>query len=388
MIIKGAKVFLNSGFAEADIYVKGNKIAAVGNDAAAFAARNEEVIDYSGYRIIPGLLDIHTHGRIGLDFTTASEDELHRLLQDYLHAGVTGVLATVMTNDRNVMLSAFEKIGRIIEKQKQQQKDPASEDTLKEADVFGINFEGVWLSHGKRGAHLEEYLELPSIERYEEFDNASGNNILLATIAPELDGAIGLISEKCSRTHFSLGHSQATYAEAAKAIAAGADHATHLFNAMPALGHREPGLAGAVLDKELFTEIICDGYHVHPAILRLAFEMNPNMVLISDSIAPAGLPDGVYESGAQKVTAVAGKILTSEGTIAGSGISLYEGLRRCVMEFGIDEKAAVTAATESAARSVGIGDITGSIRTGCFANLLVIDDEYKLMDIFINGKRV
>ena len=392
MLIKGAEIFTASGFTEADLRIMGNKIAAVGIDAANPCFREEhgeEIFDYSGYRIIPGIIDIHTHGRIGIDFTTASEEEIHKLLGDYLHAGVTGVLATVMTNDRNVLRSAFEKIGKIIDEQHARLEGSVPDDGRKEASVLGINFEGVWLSPAKKGAHLEEYLELPTVERYEEYYRASRENILLATIAPELEGACELISLKKDRTHFSLGHSAATYKEAVKAIEAGADHATHLFNAMPALGHREPGLVGASLDEKLYTEVICDGYHVHPAVIRMVFDSNPGRtVLISDSIAPAGLKDGVYVSGAQKVTASGGKILTDDGTIAGSGISLFEGLRRCVKDFGIDENEAIRAATLYPARSVGKDSVNGSIKTGNHADLIVIDKDYRIKDIFINGTRV
>ena len=158
---------------------------------------------------------------------------------------------------------------------------------------------------------------------------------------------------------------------------------------MPPLGHREPGLAGAVLDRHLFTEIICDGYHVHPAMIRMVFGANAGRtVLISDSIAPAGLKDGVYTSGGQQVTAVDGKILTDEGTIAGSGISLFEGLKRCVRTFGIDENKAVRAATLNAAESAGLSSVTGSISPGKNADMVVIDEDYNIVNIIKNGKLV
>ena len=385
MIIKGAQIFTDGKFTLSDIRIGGSRISEIGPDLAKDT--DDEVLDMQGYRIIPGPIDIHTHGRIGYDFTTASEDEIHRMLENYLKAGITGVLATVMTNDKKILLVAFERLNRIIGSQRERRDDPEGKSILREASIEGINFEGVWLSPKKKGAHLEQFLELPSIQTCEEFERASGGNIRLATIAPELKGALELISQKKDKIHFSLGHSEADYEEAIKAVEAGADHATHLFNAMPALGHRAPGLAGAVLDRELYTEIICDGYHVHPAMIRMVFRANPDKtVLISDSIAPAGAENGVYVSGGQPVTACDGKILTSDGTIAGSGISLFEGLKRCVREFGINECTAIKAATLNAAESVGISE-TGDIRPGMFADMIVIDDEYNIISIIKNGIR-
>ena len=386
MIIRGAKVFSCGRFAVTDLKAEGTKICLMGPEAAKEAA-GEEIIDREGCKIIPGLVDIHTHGRIGYDFTTASEEEIHIMLEDYLHAGVTSVLATVMTNDKSIMLAAFERLGKIIEEQRAE--SGITKNGRAEASILGINLEGVWLSPKKRGAHLEEYLELPSIELYDAFYRASGGNIRLATIAPELEGAPELILLNKDKTHFSLGHSEASYEEALGAVEAGADHATHLFNAMPPLGHRAPGLAGAALDKGLFTEIICDGLHVHPAIIRMVFEINaPHTVLISDSIAPAGLADGTYISGGQQVTAQNGKILTPDGTIAGSGISLYEGLKRCVTEFGVDENAAIMAASSNAAGSVGLRETAGELRTGAVADMIVTDYEYNIIEIYKNGIRV
>ena len=390
MIIRGTRVFTGEGdgkekFTEADVRILDGRIAGIGKDLPDREPA-EEICELNGCKLIPGPVDIHTHGRIGLDFTTASESEIHTMLENYLHSGVTGVLATIMTNDRSILISAFERVNRVISKQQGACDEPGENLLQREATVYGINFEGVWLSPEKRGAHLLEYLELPSVKTYEEFDRASGGNIRLATIAPELEGAMELISLKKDRTHFSLGHSKADYARTIEAINAGADHATHLFNAMPPFGHREPGLAGAALDRHIYTEVICDGYHVHPAVIRTVFNANANRtVLISDSIAPAGLENGVYTSGGQPVTAKDGKILTMDGTIAGSGIDLFEGLKRCVTRFEIEEDKAVRAATLNAAESVGIGDIAGSIRMGRNADMIVVDDAYNIIDVIKNG---
>ena len=327
MIIKGTEIFTDGHFTKADIKISAGKIVMIGS--AIVPSEGEEVLECPGNKIVPGLIDIHTHGRMGYDFTTAGEDEIHRLLENYLKAGVTGVLATVMTNEKAVMLGACERIAKIINEQRTGYEKGGSD--RKEATVLGINFEGVWLSANKRGAHLEKYLRLPSLQQFDELEEAADGNIRLVTIAPELEGAAELISGRKDRAHFSLGHSEATFEEACRAIEAGADHATHLFNAMPVLGHRAPGLAGAALDRGLFTEMICDGLHVHPMLIRMSFAANGDkIVLISDSIAPAGLENGVYISGDQPVTAKDGRIFTREGTLAGSGITLFEGLKRCV----------------------------------------------------------
>ena len=374
MLISGADVFLNGRFCHRDILVQDGKIAELAKPGD-IKETGEEVIFAEGKRILPGLVDIHSHGRNGQDFSLATEKDLTVLCKAYASCGVTAVLATMMTNRPEILENSVDAAAQYIRKK-----------VSCGAKLVGIHLEGPFLGKEKRGAHDEQYLRRPDKEWFAKLKKISGNNIRLVTLDPRLEGAKEFIgfcrAEDC---RVSLGHTACTYEEALTAAKAGADHVTHLFNAMNSIHHREPGLIGAAWDAGMYTELICDGIHVHPALIRMLFAAHPEKVLlISDSMPAAGLSDGAYELGGLPVYVKEGQARQADGTLAGSTISLYDAMVNCI-RFGIPAEAAVYSATYLPAKSVGLEHVVGSIDKGRTADFLVVSEEWQLEKVVING---
>lgn len=367
MLILNGNVFIDGKFEKKDIRIENGKFAEIAEPGKLCGlGQDEEVLDATDMYVIPGLVDVHTHGRIGLDFSKITEKELEQLLASYKACGITSVLATTMTNEPAVVEKSLRVIGEYIKKQKDATCDLR-------AKLFGIHMEGPFLGKEKKGAHDEQYLQNPDWEQFETWQKLSGGNIRLVTVDPCLTGA-GEFIKKCVENGIkvSLGHTACNYETAVKAEQAGADHVTHTFNAMNPIHHREPGLIGAAMDTGMTMELICDGIHVHPAMVRMMFAAHPDkVVLVSDSIAAAGLPSGEYESGGVKVMLQNGKAVLADGTIAGSAVSLRECLRNAI-KFGVPVEQAVNSATYLAAKSVGMEDVVGSIGVGRNADFLLL----------------
>ena len=325
------------------------------------------------YYLIPGLIDIHTHGAVNGDHSDGSDEMMLAMGEFYAKNGVTSFLATTMTYDEKKLSEAM----RIIAEYKRPEKG---------AKCIGINMEGPFLSYEKRGAHLPEALTNPDIAMFERLYNISKKSIRLVSIAPELPGSIDFISEISKKCKVSLAHSAANYDIATAAFSNGATHVTHLFNAMNPFLHRDPGIIGAAKDAGAYVEIICDGIHSHPAVIRAVYYLFKDRIcMISDSIRSAGLPDGEYESGGMPITVKDGKAILSDGTIAGSNISLMQGVR-CAVNFGIPLAKAVMAATVNNARAIGMDDEIGSLKPGAAADMVVLDNQLSVKKVFINGK--
>ena len=321
--------------------------------------------------LIPGLVEIHSHGALNCDHSDGDLDGLEKIAAYYAQNGVTSFLATTMTYDEEVILGAMKTIR-------------SYKDTF--ARCLGINMEGPFLSYEKRGAHMAEKLRKPDVEMFERLNEASGGAVKLVSVAAELEGAMEFIREVSPHCKIAIAHSAADYDTSLAAFENGADHVTHLYNAMNPLGHRAPGLIGAALDAGAYVELICDGMHVHPAVVRATFKMFAEKVcMISDSIRCAGLPDGNYVSGGLPVKMEGGKALLMDGTIAGASVSLMEGVRRAV-GFGIPIEAAVQAATKTNAQSIGMQEEVGIIAKGRFADMLILDSKLNIMSVYINGK--
>ncbi len=380
MVVLNGEIFFDGTFQKKDIRIENGKFAEIAETGMLDGLLKDnlelEIFNADGKYIIPGLVDVHTHGRIGLDFSKLTEEGLEALLVSYGTCGITSVVATTMTNEPSVVEKSLRIMGEYIERQENS--------FTQGAKLLGIHMEGPFLGKEKKGAHDEAYLQQPDWNWFEKLQEVSGGNIRLVTVDPDLDGADDFI-EKCvaNGVKVSLGHTACKYETAVKAEKLGANHVTHIFNAMNPLHHREPGLIGAAMDTGMYTELICDGIHVHPSLARMMFAAHPGrMVLISDSIPVAGMPDGEYASGGLKVTLQDGKAVLADGTIAGSAISLFDSMANAI-KFGIPAECAVSSATYISAKSIGMEDVTGCIAEGRRAECLIVNKKWELEKVLM-----
>ena len=362
MIIKGGKVFQEDGsFLEQAIYINDHRLV----DKAEYQD-DGEVIDAEGLLVLPGLVDIHSHGAAGEDFSDGNPEGLKKILQYEKRCGITSYCPTSMTFPKERLRQIFASI-----------KGAQTEDG---ATVVGINMEGPFLDPAKKGAHVEKWIAAPDVAFVRELNQDADGLVRLVTLAPNMDGAEEFIKEMHEEVCISLGHTAADYDCASGAMKLGAHHVTYLYNAMQPFGHRAPGLIGAAMDDpECMVELICDGYHIHPSAIRAAFRMfgPERVILISDSMRATGMENGTYELGGQEVTVKDRKAVLKDGTLAGSATNLYGCMCKAV-EFGIPLEQAIMAATANPARSIGIFDRVGSIRIGKQADLLLVSENLEL----------
>lgn len=333
-------------------------------------------LDAGGAYLIPGLVDIHTHAAMGEDVSDGRPEGLQILGRWYASRGVTSWCPTTMTLQEPELTAAIRAICSY--------ERPADG-----ARMAGIHLEGPFLSHAKCGAQNPENLHAPDIALFRRLYAQSGGRIRLLTAAPEEPGATELIREAARVCTVSLGHTAADYETAAAGYAAGATHTAHLFNAMPSLQHRAPGVVGAAFDCGATAEVICDGLHIHPAVVRMIFRLfGDRTVLISDSLRCTGMPDGVYMLGGQQVCMQGGRAtLQGTDTLAGSCIHLLDGLRNAV-SYGVPLEHAVTAATAVPAGVIGLEGEIGSIAPGLYADFLLLDAALRLQAVYIGGRPV
>ena len=365
MLIKNAKVFIGKSFVDADVLFD-KTILAVGK------LPGEADIDAAGAYLIPGFVDIHTHGAMGEDFSDGLAEGMPKMADYYAAHGVTGYLATTMTLKEEVLTPAMNVI-----------RDFKRE---RGAKCLGVHLEGPFLGYAKRGAQAAENLHAPDCDMFDRLNAESGGQVRLVTVACEEPGAMDFISHVSRACAVSLGHTSANYDQAMEAFGRGASHATHLFNGMDGLHHRTPGIVAAAMDAGASAELICDGLHIHPAVIRLVHKLyGDKLNLISDSLRCAGMPDGDYMLGGQPITVSGGKAtLTGSDTLAGSSISMLDALRN-VVRFGLPLADAVYAATTAPADAVRLYD-TGRIAAGCCADLVLLDEKLELMRVFVDGE--
>jgi N-acetylglucosamine-6-phosphate deacetylase len=332
-------------------------------------------LDAQGMYLIPGLVDVHVHGALGGDFSDADTEANDRIERRLVRNGVTSHLATTMTMPVDVLAQEAKLLNYT-------QDDP------ERSTCLGLHLEGPFLSYEKRGAQYAEYLQKPDYDKFCRINDASGGRVRLITVAPETEGAMEFIAQVSRETNVSLGHTTTDYETAMRAFSAGANHVTHLFNAMQPFLHRAPGLIGAAMDAGAYVELIGDGLHVHPAVIRAAFRMFPaRLVLISDAVRSSGMPDGQYTLGGQDVILKNGKTTLPDGTLAGSNITVYEAIVNAV-RFGISLEEAVEAVTLLPAISAGVDDAVGSIEPGKRADMLLLDRELHLVKIYHFGQEI
>ena len=338
--------------------------------------------------LLPGLVDIHLHGCMGVDFCDSidyKDDEMLRTMCEYeASQGVTSICPTTMTYDEE----------RLIKIMKKAKDFTGSLHPLKDC-VAGVHLEGPFISRAKCGAQNPKFIQDPDLAMLDRLQEASGGLVRLVAIAPETDGAIDCIREGSNRPKgqdfcFSIAHTTADYDTAKEAIAAGAKHVTHMYNAMPAFLNRAPGVIGAAFDdKDTYVELIGDGIHIHPSVVRATFEMfgPERIVLISDSMEATGKPDGKYALGGQDVYKQGNLATLRDGTIAGSVTNLFACMKS-VIAMGIAPEDAIRCATLNPASSIGISDTVGVLLPGKRANILVCDRDLNLNRVIASGKEV
>jgi N-acetylglucosamine-6-phosphate deacetylase len=335
--------------------------------------------DFPQMIIAPGFIDIHIHGSAGYDVMEAEGSALSSLERAVAKHGVTSYLPTTVTAPEDLTLRALERLGQTI----------ANKEERKGARPLGIHLEGPFISHAKRGVHPPESLLQPSVKLLDRFWQASGGTLKMMTIAPELPGAIETIEHaRHLGMHSSLGHSNATARETQLGILAGADHATHTFNAMRPLDHREPGILGAVLsDDRVTADIIADGIHVDPSMVKLflAAKSAERAILITDAISATGMGDGRFRLGGLEVEVKGGRC-EFQGKLAGSVLTLDRAVRNVVGFAGWKLQQSVRLATYNPARLLGITQKKGNIAPGCDADLVILTAQGEVVQTFIAGR--
>jgi len=376
MIIKNGTVFCDDGvFKIKDIETRNDIITDIGEK---LPANEHEIINAQDCYIIPGLVDIHTHGAMGADFSDGTTDAIETIARFQLKHGVTSFLGTTMTLSElqlvNICLTARPLVNEIRPEQ---------------AVLRGIHLEGPFISFEKRGAQNAEYIIEPDSCLLEHLNDSSGDAVRLIVIAPEVEGGLEFIKAASSMCTVSLAHSTSDYETANKAFSAGASHVTHLFNGMNPFTHREPGIIGSAFDYGAYVELISDGVHIHPSVVRAVFKLfgEDKICLISDSMRASGLGDGRYDLGGQLVTVTGRSATIENGSLAGSVSNLADCMRRAV-EFGIPLSAAVKAATVNPAKTIGIDNEVGSLSIGKRADILILDKDLNLNQIIFGGNRI
>lgn len=345
------------------------------------ANNEEEVYDAAGCYVLPGLIDIHIHGAVGVDFCDGKDNDLEKISQYLVENGITGFLGTSMSYNEETLEPLFKKANAFKEKQEKEK--------LLGATLLGINMEGPFFNPEKTGAQNAENIQLPDYEMFKRLWNASNETIRLVALAPEMEGSKTFIEKVSKKCVISLGHTAANYEIAKQAFEYGAKHVTHLFNAMPPFAHREPGVIGAAIESAEHVELICDGYHVHPTMVRSIFQLftNNRVCLVSDSMRAAGMKDGKYSLGGQKVIVRNGQAVLKNGTIAGSTTNLKESLKKAVL-FGVPINQAISAVTSNPAKAIGVFEERGSLVPGKIADISIFDTQFNLVAVFKNGMQV
>lgn len=368
MLIKNALVFtLDEGFVKKDVHIENGYFAEKAADSGETEGSDaaETVIDAAGDYLIPGLVDVHFHGCAGYDFSDGTKEALTAIGAYELKNGITSICPASMTLPEETLAAVCENAYAY------------AGECKTGARLCGIHLEGPFISMEKKGAQNPAYIKKPDAAMFTRLQKAANGLVRLITIAPEVEGAESFIRELADKVHISIGHTCSDYDTARTAFALGADHVTHFYNAMPPFTHRAPGVFGAAFDaKHVMPELICDGIHIDPSAVRVAFELfgKERMILISDSMMATGMEDGTYALGGLPVT-VHGNLATLEdGTIAGSATNLMDCMRMAV-SMGIPLETAVRSATYNPAKSIGVDDVCGSIEAGKYGDCVLLSKE-------------
>ena len=372
-LLGGARVLTPDGVLEdAWVQVSDGRITAV---AGSRPEREAPVVDLQGAWLLPGYIDMHMHGGGGHN-VSASLEAMEEAVAFHLGHGTTATLVSLVTASEQALSDQLSWAAELV------QRGPG-----RHASVLGSHLEGPFLSARRCGAQNEAYMLAPDPALLARLRAVAGETLRMVTIAPELPGALALIETLTGDGVIAaMGHSDASYEQALEGIRAGSRHATHLFNAMPPMLHRHPGLVGAALEAGITCELINDGRHVHPAIVRLVFELIDSPALVTDAIDATGFGDGHFDLGGQEVIVTDGEArLAATGSLAGSTLTMDIALRNAVKFSGLSLERASAAASLVPARALGVDDELGSIAPGKRADLVVLDDDLQVTGVMANG---
>ncbi len=370
--------------ADAIILTDGEKIIAVGRRDEVSVPASAHRHDKRDFSVVPGFIDVHIHGAAGYDVMDSSAEALAAISASVAARGTTSLLATTVTASEGATCRAVEAVAAWIERTKAE--SPVGSGPS--AEILGVHFEGPFISHARRGVHLEEWIQPPSIPLFRRLLASAKGSARILTLAPELPGAAELIPEALrAGLVVSLGHTDASYAEAIAAISRGARHAAHVFNAMRPFAHRETGVLGAILTSPGVTaELIADGVHVDDAAIRilLAAKGTQGVILVSDGISATGMPDGRYRLGTFEVNVAGGVARNSDGKLAGSTLTLDRALRHMVA-LGISLRETLPMLTANPARLLGLEQRKGNLAPGADADLVLLDDQLNVAGVMTRG---
>lgn len=377
VLLKNGNVYHNHRFEKLDVLTEDGKIAAM---QAGITAEADQTVDLEGKLLVPGFLDIHTHGAVGVDVNAADAEGFEKICRFFASCGTTSWLCSVLTDTKEQTMACIDQFK---EWKKAEHKG---------ADLMGIHLEGPFLSVDYKGA-MPEYLlqKQPNRELVREYQDAAEGNIRYMTVSPEIEGMPEFIPYlKSLGIQVAIGHSGADYETARRAIMNGAMGATHTGNAMKLLHQHFPAIWGAVLeDDEIYCETICDGRHLHPGTVRLILKTKglDRVVAITDSIMAAGLPDGNYKLGVNDVVVVDGDAkLADTGVRAGSTLTTGQALKNLVQFTGRTVAELMPLFTENPAKLIGVYDRVGSIEPGKDADLVVLGQDYSVVQTFVKGR--
>lgn len=387
MIIRNVKVYTEEKeFVDGEIVIHDERIETVGPAAGNASAALDDILDGESCYAIPGLIDLHFHGCKGYDFCDGTKEAIAKIAEYEASVGVTAISPATMT----LPVNELEEILAVAADYRKERQEAGQNEA---ADLVGVNMEGPFISEAKKGAQDERNIISCDADICQRFLDASEGLVKFVGIAPERnENAPEFIRKMKDKVHISLVHTNADYDTAMEAFDAGADHAVHLYNAMPAFTHRKPGVVGAVSDSvHVNAELICDGVHIHPSVVRATFKMlgADRIVLISDSMRATGMPDGQYTLGGLDVNVADGRAtLVSNGALAGSATNLMECVKTVVLKMGISLETAVACATMNPAKCLGIYASYGSLTPGKKGNVVLLDKELNLKAVVKDGVRI
>ncbi len=378
LLIQNGNVLIDDKLILADVLVLDGVFAKIKKGIKAEAG----IPSYNAQRnlVLPGFIDVHTHGGVGVDMNNASGEDVKKVSEFFASQGVTGFLPTLLTDSQERLTQCIHTITE------------AKKTLSTGAKILGIHMEGPYLCKDYKGAMPESLLQLPSVEEFEEYQRVAEGNILRITVSPEVEGAPEFI-EKVSKTGVavSIGHSGADYDRAWRCIHGGAVSATHTFNAMKLMHQHYPAISGAILESDIYCEAICDGIHLHPGTVRILLKTKGynRVVAVTDSIMAAGLGDGKYKLGVNDIVVTNGDAMLADGTSrAGSTLTMSRALRNLVQFTGKEPQELSCLLSQNPADMIGLGHRKGCIKEGMDADMVILNKSYHVLATFVEGVKM